>query len=52
MLLGPLTGPLAAGVVLNLKDGRPVLAAMYAVLLAELTIATGPLTAWAIRALL
>lgn len=40
MLLGPITGPLVAGVVLNLKDRRPVLAGLYAVLLVELTLAT------------
>lgn len=39
MLLGPITGPLVAGVVLNLKDRRPVLAGLYAVLLIELTLA-------------
>jgi hypothetical protein len=27
--LGPISGPLAAGVVLNLKDRRPVLAFLY-----------------------
>ena len=36
-LAGPISGPLLAGVVLNLKDGRPVLAGMYAVLLAQYT---------------
>jgi hypothetical protein len=45
MLLGPISGPLLAGVVLNLRDGRPVLAAMYAVLFAELTIMAIPLAA-------
>lgn len=37
-LLGPITGPLTAGVVFNLREGRPVLAAMYAVALVELTL--------------
>lgn len=45
MLLGPITGPLVAGVVLNLKDRRPVLAGLYAVLLAELTLAAPLLAA-------
>jgi hypothetical protein len=27
--LGPISGPLAAGVILNLRDGRPVLASLY-----------------------
>ena len=33
LLLGPLTGPLVAGVVLNLRRGNRVLASMYAYLL-------------------
>ena len=37
-LLGPITGPLAAGVVFNLREGRPVLATLYAVALVELTV--------------
>ena len=37
-LLGPISGPLAAGVVFNLREGRPVLAAMYAIALVELTL--------------
>ena len=45
LLLGPISGPLVAGVVLNIRDGRPVLAAMYAVLLAELTLVAIPLAA-------
>lgn len=52
MLLGPISGPLAAGVVLNFKDGRPVLACMYIVLFAELTIATPWLAAWLTKAAL
>lgn len=45
MLLGPITGPLVAGVVLNLKDRRPVLAGLYAILLIELTLAAPLLAA-------
>lgn len=45
MLLGPITGPLVAGVVLNLKDRRPVLAGLYAVLLVELSLAAPLLAA-------
>jgi len=30
-LLGPLTGPCVAGVVINLREGRPVLAGLYAI---------------------
>lgn len=45
MLLGPVTGPLVAGVVLNIIDRRPVLAGLYAVLLIELTLAAPLLAA-------
>lgn len=34
-LLGPITGPLLAGVVFNFREGRPVLSALYAVALVE-----------------
>ena len=34
-LIGPVSGPLLAGVVHNLRGGRPVLGVMYAVALAE-----------------
>ena len=34
-LIGPISGPLLAGVVHNLRGGRPVLGVMYAVALAE-----------------
>ncbi len=37
-LAGPISGPLLAGAVLNFKEGRPVLAALYAIALAEITI--------------
>jgi len=37
-LLGPISGPLAAGVVFNFREGRPVLATLYAVALVELTL--------------
>jgi hypothetical protein len=49
MLLGPISGPLAAGVVLNFMDGRPVLACMYIVLFVELTLATPFIAAWLMR---
>ena len=32
-VLGPLTGPLVAGVVLNMRRNKPVLASMYGYLL-------------------
>ncbi|CAM3243606.1 hypothetical protein [Asticcacaulis taihuensis] len=34
-LLGPVSGPLLAGIVHNFRGGRPVLGTMYAVLLLE-----------------
>jgi hypothetical protein len=34
-LLGPISGPLTAGVVLNARRGNYILAGMYAVLLVE-----------------
>ena len=34
-LLGPVSGPLVAGIVHNFRGGRPVLGTMYAVLLME-----------------
>jgi hypothetical protein len=37
-LLGPISGPLVAGVVFNFREGRPVLGALYAVALVELTL--------------
>ena len=36
-LAGPISGPLLAGVVLNFKEGRPVLGSLYAIALAEVT---------------
>ena len=37
-LAGPISGPLLAGVVLNFRDGRPVLGSLYAIALAEVAI--------------
>lgn len=34
-LIGPISGPLLAGVVFNFRDGRPVLGSLYAVALVE-----------------
>ncbi len=34
-LIGPISGPLLAGIVHNFRGGRPVLAIMYAVALIE-----------------
>jgi hypothetical protein len=35
LALGPVSGPLTAGVVVNLRGGRPVLAGLYGFLLAS-----------------
>ena len=37
-VFGPISGPLMAGVVFNFREGRPVLATMYAVALVEVFI--------------
>ena len=34
-LIGPISGPLFAGVVTNYRGGRPVLASLYGILLIE-----------------
>lgn len=34
-LIGPISGPLLAGVVINFREGRPVLGAMYSIALAQ-----------------
>ena len=44
-LFGPVSGPLLAGVVFNLRDGRPVLAGLYAIALAEAVIFIPAITA-------
>ena len=35
LLLGPISGPLLAGVVFNFRDGRPVLGTLYAIALVQ-----------------
>lgn len=37
-IVGPVSGPLLAGVVLNLRGGRPVLSGLYAIALVEYTL--------------
>ena len=44
-LAGPISGPLLAGVVLNFKEGRPVLGSLYAIALAEFTVFLPMITA-------
>ncbi len=41
LLMGPISGPFVAGVVLNFRDGRPVLGSLYAVAL-SLWLGLGP----------
>lgn len=38
-LIGPISGPLLAGVVINFRGGRPVLGTLYAIALVEFLIA-------------
>jgi len=44
-LIGPISGPLLAGVVFNLRAGRPVLAGLYAIALVEFIILLPVVTA-------
>jgi hypothetical protein len=37
-LIGPVSGPLLAGVVFNFREGRPVLGSLYAIALAEFVV--------------
>jgi hypothetical protein len=37
-LIGPISGPLLAGVIFNFREGRPVLGSLYAIALAEFVI--------------
>lgn len=34
-IVGPISGPLLAGVVINFREGRPVLGALYAIALVQ-----------------
>lgn len=36
-LVGPISGPLLAGVVFNFRDGRPILGGLYVIALVEYT---------------
>lgn len=37
-IVGPISGPLLAGVVINFREGRPVLGSLYAIALAQYTL--------------
>lgn len=43
-LIGPVSGPLLAGVVFNFREGRPVLGSLYAVALVEFIVLLPTLT--------
>jgi hypothetical protein len=38
LLAGPISGPLLAGAVFNAREGRPVLATLYAIAFAEVSV--------------
>jgi hypothetical protein len=38
MVLGPISGPLAARAVHNFREGRPVLGSLYAIAMVEITL--------------
>jgi hypothetical protein len=44
-LIGPISGPLLAGVVINFREGRPVLGSLYAVLLTQYMVLLPAVTA-------
>jgi hypothetical protein len=44
-LIGPISGPLLAGVVHNFRGGRPVLGTLYAIALVEMAICLPIITA-------
>jgi hypothetical protein len=43
-LIGPISGPLLAGVIFNFREGRPVLGSLYAIALAEFVVLLPALT--------
>jgi hypothetical protein len=45
LLLGPISGPLTAGVVINFREGRPVLGTLYAIALVEIAVVLPYVTA-------
>ena len=45
MLIGPISGPLVAGIVINWRSGRPVLAGMYGFFLVNYAVLLPLLTA-------
>lgn len=45
LLLGPISGPLTAGVIFNFREGRPVLGSLYAIALVEVVVLLPLITA-------
>lgn len=45
LLIGPISGPLVAGIVINWRDGRPMLSAMYGFFLVNYAVFLPLLTA-------
>jgi hypothetical protein len=45
LLLGPITGPLAAAMVHNFREGRPVLASLYGIAMVEIIVLLPVITA-------
>ncbi|MCX7586409.1 hypothetical protein [Phenylobacterium sp. 58.2.17] len=44
-IIGPISGPLLAGVVINFREGRPVLGSLYAIALTLYTLLLPSFTA-------
>jgi len=44
-IIGPISGPMLAGVVINFREGRPVLGSLYAIALALYTFLLPGITA-------
>jgi hypothetical protein len=44
-LIGPISGPLVAGVVINFREGRPVVGSLYALALVQYVILLPVITA-------
>ena len=51
LLLGPISGPLLAGVVFNFRGGRPFLGTLYAILLGLFFVLLPEAGAWALTIL-
>ncbi len=45
LLMGPISGPLAAAMVHNFREGRPVLASLYGIAMVEIVVLLPVITA-------